>query len=173
MIRPAQIADIPAFAHIETEADRRYDETGLLADATNSDNIPQAAIREAILSGLACVVECAGGGIVGFCLCTIRAPDLYLDQISVLPEQGGQGLGRALMAAVRDLAHGHGLPSVSLSTFRHVPWNGPFYRRLGYTEIPRAELMPWMLELESMQAEYLDISQRCFMRLDLGPGPWT
>jgi hypothetical protein len=31
---------------------------------------------------------------------------------------------------------------VTLTTFRAVPWNMPFYARLGFEEIPSGELTP-------------------------------
>ena len=36
-----------------------------------------------------------------------------------------------------DEARAQGLDRLSLCTYRDVPWNGPFYRGLGFTEIDR------------------------------------
>lgn len=41
-----------------------------------------------------------------------------------------QGLGTALLEAVCSWAKARGFPAVTLSTFRDVPSDGPFYRRL-------------------------------------------
>ena len=57
---------------------------------------------------------------------------------------------------------------MTLSTFRDVPWNGPFYRRLGFRELSRQEMADWMLDLESIQAATLDVSKRCFMMRKIG-----
>jgi hypothetical protein len=56
---------------------------------------------------------------------------------------------------------------VVLSTFRTGAWNAPFYHKLGFGELARDDLEPWMLEIEAGQQAFLDVTQRCFMRLDL------
>ena len=59
-------------------------------------------------------------------------------------------------------------PSITLTTFRHLPWNGPFYRRLGFEELSDAALTKELAEqLECEAAEGLDRSKRVAMRLDL------
>ena len=54
--------------------------------------------------------------------------------------------------------------SVSLSTFRKVPWNAPFYAKHGFKELSSKHWTDWMHEINAVQAETLDVSQRCFMR---------
>ena len=163
-IRVARVDDIIFFGAIETEADRLYDDTGLMTDATNTYNIPVTVLRDAVEADLMHSAVDHTGEIAGFTLCSLREPDLYLDQVAVLPEHGRKGLGTTLIETVFEDARRRKMKAVSLSTFRDVPWNGPYYARLGFTEIPRIELTPWMLELEALQAEYLDITKRCFMR---------
>jgi len=36
----------------------------------------------------------------------------------------------------------HGFESVTLTTFRDVPWNMPFYERLGFEVVPTPALSP-------------------------------
>jgi GNAT superfamily N-acetyltransferase len=55
----------------------------------------------------------------------------HLEEMDVLPEHAGQGLGAALIEAVCSWAHTRGFDAVTLSTFRDVPWNAPFYPRHG------------------------------------------
>ena len=57
---------------------------------------------------------------------------------------------------------------MALSTFRDVPWNGPFYRRHGFRELARKEMAAWMLDLEHIQAQSLDVTKRCFMVRKIG-----
>lgn len=163
-IRLACADDIPHFSVIEMEADRLYDSTGLLSDTTNDDNIPVSVISDAIRSSLVHVAIGPDKEVVGFALYGLREPDLYLDQVAVLPAHGRKGLGTALIETVFEDARRRKLDSVSLSTFRDIPWNGPYYERLGFMEIPRTELTPWMLDLEAQQSTYLDTTKRCFMR---------
>ena len=120
-IRAAQTVDIPQFALIESAADKLFEPTGLLENATDQDNIPAAVFAEAIPQGLVSVVELGGNEIIGFSLCSVRKPDLYLDQVAVYPDHCRKGLGTALISTVIKDARARKLKTVSLSTFRNVP----------------------------------------------------
>lgn len=48
------------------------------------------------------------------------------------PEHGRRGIGGALVGSVCDWARASGIASVTLTTYREIPWNEPFYRRLGF-----------------------------------------
>lgn len=61
----------------------------------------------------------------------------HLEEIDVVPAHGRRGLGTALVLRVCDWAARQGYASVSLTTFRDVPWNMPFYARLGFEVVPR------------------------------------
>ncbi len=51
------------------------------------------------------------------------------------PAHGRRGLGAALVKAVLAAAVEHGCAGVSLTTFRFVAFNRPFYQRLGFAEL--------------------------------------
>ena len=59
----------------------------------------------------------------------------HLEQLSVLPAQGRRGIGGALVAAALEEARWAGYDEMSLCTYRDVPWNGPFYARLGFEPV--------------------------------------
>lgn len=83
------------------------------------------------------------GGPVGFAhVLWLRddagLPAAHLEQLSVLlPGHGRRGVGSALVRAACEEARWEGHGSISLCTYRDAPWNGPFYRRLGFREEPR------------------------------------
>ncbi|MDP1554166.1 MAG: GNAT family N-acetyltransferase, partial [Hyphomonas sp.] len=83
--------------------------------------------------------------------------------VSVHPEHGRRGLGAALIRRVFQDAADRGLKTVTLSTFRDLPWNAPFYRTLGFRELKRRQLTDWMLDIEARQAAVMDVTKRCFM----------
>jgi GNAT superfamily N-acetyltransferase len=56
----------------------------------------------------------------------------HLEQLSVLPEYGHRGLGRALVAAAKREAGRRGYVRMTLRTFATVPWNAPFYSTCGF-----------------------------------------
>ena len=66
----------------------------------------------------------------------------HLDEIDVHPDHGRRGLGTRLVQAVCDWAASKGYRSVTLPTFRDVPWNMPFYARLGFEVLPPEPLTP-------------------------------
>jgi GNAT superfamily N-acetyltransferase len=108
--------------------------------------------------------------LVGFALCSDRGDDLYLDQLSVLPRHGRQGLGTRLVRRCLQEAEARSFRRVSLSTFRKVPWNGPFYRKLGFREVPVWRLQGWQLEIRELQKQTMDVKLRCFMQRSVKRG---
>lgn len=154
-------------------ADDRFVGKGLIGlQAHHEPGLPFAVLHEAQQSGLLFVALGPEDRPVGLATCRVdRAPgpygrELCLDQLSVEPDHGRIGLGGALLNRVYEAAVGHPLrlSGVWLSTFRKVAWNGPFYRKHGYREVPRARLSDYQREVELWQSETMDISQRCFMR---------
>ena len=98
-------------------------------------------------------VALAGGTPVGFALVKMLADDLpHLEEVDVEPSHGRRGLGTALVRAVCEWAAASSFPMLTLTTFRAVPWNLPFYARLGFAEIPRERLCPELAAVVSAEA---------------------
>jgi GNAT superfamily N-acetyltransferase len=95
-------------------------------------------------------VALAGDEPVGFALVVMLAEQLpHLDELDVNPAHGRRGLGTALLRRVCEWATTAGYADVTLTTFRAVPWNMPWYSRFGFVEIPataRPELMEIVLD---------------------------
>lgn len=162
-ITPAAPEDIPDLVFTDLAASQLFAGTGFIPDDELTDHVPIASLEAAIDPGHLIVARYKGDP-VGFAMTSIREKTLYLDQISVDPKHSRKGLGAALIAQVRKDAVRRGLGSVTLSTFRDVPWNGPYYHRLGFRELPRWRMRRWMREIEAAQAENgLDVTRRCFM----------
>lgn len=90
----------------------------------------------------AAVVLVAGAPAKGFACVDITGGVAHLWQLSVDPPNGHQGLGRALVDATCDWATANGYDAVTLTTFRDVPWNAPFYKTLGFEVIDESDLSP-------------------------------
>ncbi len=60
---------------------------------------------------------------------------LLIAQIDVLLDHQGKGIGRALIARAEDEARSRQLPALWLRTFRDIPWNAPFYAKLGFKPV--------------------------------------
>lgn len=163
-LRLAKQGDIPALIAADRAASELFRPTGLVPNmGTVPESVPADTLSQSIDDGLVIVITDERGP-VGFSLTQLRLPTLYLDQLSVDPAHGRKGLGRGLVIATFALAESRGAKDVTLSTFRDLPWNGPFYKKMGFREIPRAKLTDWMVEIEAIQAETLDVTKRCFMR---------
>ena len=156
--------DIPALIRVDRAASALFAPTGLLKAEALDDHVPETVFAAEMLKHNVFGIRDAYDRPVGFALVRERNGGLYLDQISVDPAHGQQGLGRALVLRVITEAETRRLPHVTLSTFRDLPWNGPFYASMGFKELSRDKLEPYMLEIEEAQRPYMDVSQRCFMR---------
>ena len=84
---------------------------------------------------------------VGFALASAIDASVHLDEIDVLPQHGRRGLGSALVEAVCDWAREQGSNAITLTTFRDVPWNAPFYERLGFRILQEEEFSPGLARL--------------------------
>jgi GNAT superfamily N-acetyltransferase len=116
-------------------------------------------------------VASAGNVPVGFALVRMLAHDLpHLEEIDVDPSHGRRGLGTALVKAVCEWATDSGYAVLTLTTFRAVPWNLPFYARMGFVEIPRETLRSELAAVVSEEAHRgLDPNTRAVMGYRCGP----
>lgn len=172
-ITRADRADIPRLVEIDIAANALFADTDLIREEGLGEHVPAHVLEAAIDAREVFVMRHKWTAqAAGFTLTSVRSDTLYLDQVSVHPDEGRQGLGRALVDRVIGDARSRGFKSVTLSTFRDLPWNGPFYKSIGFREIKREKLADWMLEIEVAQTEKLDVSARCFMRKNCGLIPF-
>ncbi|SEG78874.1 Acetyltransferase (GNAT) domain-containing protein [Saccharopolyspora kobensis] len=105
-------------------------------------------------------------GIVAYVLVELIDGNAHIAQISVHADRARRGIGRALLDHVESWARERGLPALTLTTFRSVPWNGPYYERLGFREID--DVAPELAALVAHEAELgLDPAKRICMRRDI------
>ncbi|MFE2291456.1 GNAT family N-acetyltransferase [Streptomyces sp. NPDC059452] len=95
---------------------------------------------------------------------------LHIEQISVDPVVARRGIGRALIAHLATLAAEQGLPALTLTTFSDVPWNAPYYTRIGFRVLAESELTDGLRRIRGEEAQHgLDRWPRVCMRRDLQP----
>ena len=163
-IRPADMGDTESMRAVEVRAGRLFAEIGM-HDVASHPPPPVPLVHEYVRGGRAWVAEVLPTGVVGFALADVVDGNAHLEQLSVDPDYGRRGIGSALIDAVESWAAGRGLPEMTLSTFLEVPFNGPYYARLGFSVIPEDELGPGLLGLRSAEADHgLEVSARVFMR---------
>ena len=112
------------------------------------------------------VVFVIGEPIVGFLCLEVLDGQAHLAQVAVRPGCTGQGLGTALIAAATGWATDSEFPAMTLTTYRDVPWNAPFYARRGFRELRDAELSPKLLAVRTHEREIGldDLGPRIAMR---------
>ena len=126
-----------------------------------------AELRDARRAGLLWVALTVDSSPVGFARVGRRDGAAHLDEIDVHPAHGRRGIGTALVETVYRWARVDGLSAVTLTTFRNVPWNAPFYARLGFRAVAPRDLSAAAAERVRAEAgPGVDPRMRVFMRLD-------
>ncbi len=155
---------------IERAAGRLFAELGMTAVA--EDEPPSLeALRDHLGAGRAWVRTDADDRLVAYLLADVVDGCAHLEQVTVHPDHARRGLGRELVEHLVAWARHHGFPAVTLTTFTDVPWNGPYYRRLGFRCIDPADLTPGLRAIRAAETDRgLDAWPRTAMRLDLEGG---
>jgi len=167
-IGPAHAADIDALPVIELAAAellRGYAPDSVLTATTPPDTLGLAQ-REGRLW-----VARTDGIAVGFAqVDVLDSRTAHLEELDVLPDHGRRGLGTRLVEDVCRWAGSAGFESVTLTTFRDVPFNMPFYERLGLHTVPDAELSPALRRVVDNETRRgLDAWRRVVMRRPCHP----
>lgn len=166
-IRAACADDAPNLPGIERAAGALFRSLPDLAWLADSDPLPEHRHRTLIAAGTEWVAENSGAP-VGFLAAEAIGGELHIVEISVAPDQQGRGLGRGLIDAAIRHAQATGLQALTLTTFRDVRWNGPYYRRLGFQEVPTETLGERLAAILTEEERHgLPRARRCAMRLTL------
>ena len=163
--RPARPDEIETIRALERASAQRF--VGLI-DALAADEPSPATVLAIRIADGGLIVAVEDGTIVGFAMFRRVEARAYVEQLDVLPAFAGRAIGAALLDAAAEQARAAGLDGLSLSTFRDVPWNAPYYRRLGFVEVADGALTPGMLGIrEEHIRRGLDEEARVFMVRDI------
>ena len=162
-VGPARADEVACCPEIEARAAARFSPEDLppggADEVTDLDTLDRARRDGRLL------VARVGETVAGFVLLEEHGDEAHLEEVDVLPEFGRRGIGRGLVDAACDWARAKGFASITLSTFRDVAWNAPFYASAGFEAIPRSE---WTDSLRDAAAEEaaagLDPERRVMMR---------
>jgi GNAT superfamily N-acetyltransferase len=92
----------------------------------------------------------------------------HVHELDVHPQHARQGLGRRLIQEVAHWARAQGASALTLTTFADVPWNGPYYTRLGFRILDEAARTPALRKIRhAEEAAGLPMAHRICMQLDL------
>ena len=138
-ILPAEEHHLAFLNGIEKAAARIFPPE-VLPPPMRDDAVPLEILTEAMALGRLWTALGEDGVPVGYALLRLRDGCALLAQMDVHPAHARRGLGKALVATVVEAAGRMGLPALYLTTFEHIPWNAPFYVRLGFGKLrPGAE----------------------------------
>jgi GNAT superfamily N-acetyltransferase len=129
-LRPAVAGDLARLQEIEVAAGESFRALGmdLVAD---DEPASLEELRGYADAGRAWVVT-VEDVVVAYALADIVDGNGHVEQVSVHPEHSGRGHGRRLVERIAEWSADLGHPAVTLTTFVDVPWNGPYYERLGF-----------------------------------------
>jgi GNAT superfamily N-acetyltransferase len=169
-LRAAGVADLDALAAVERAAGEMFRPLGmdLVAD---DDPLDADAVLGFVEAGRAWVVA-DGGEVVGYLLADLVDGCAHVEQVSVHPRRAGRRLGGALVQHLAEWAAARCLPALTLTTYRDVPWNGPYYLSLGFRWLEDQELTPGLRSIRAEEAARgLDRWPRGCMRRELVSRP--
>jgi ribosomal protein S18 acetylase RimI-like enzyme len=164
VIRLARSDELAALREVERAAGAPFRDVGM--DAIADDDPPSldelAAFQQ---DGRAWVATDDTDQPVGYIVVDVVDGAAHVEQVSVHPSHARQGLGRALLGTVVLWAEQQGLDAVTLTTFSDVPWNAPYYLRLGFRILAEAEVSEGLRRIREQEAARgLDAWPRVSMR---------
>lgn len=168
-IRPACLEDLQTIQAIERASAQRF--LGVMDALAHDEPSPLELLAARQEAGGLLVAEVLAGEkptLAGFVMFRLLEHSFYIEQIDVAPAFERQRIGATLIDAVARRAGDAGLARLTLSTFREIPWNAPYYRRLGFIDIAETDLTPGLVAVRREHlARGLDETARVFMARNL------
>ncbi|MFJ4961572.1 Acetyltransferase (GNAT) family protein [Streptomyces sp. ADI96-02] len=170
-IRSARRSDLPLLQDIERAAGEPFRTLGMASVA--DDDPPPLDLLESYRRAGRCWVAVdplspASDRPLGYVIADPVDDALHIEQVSVDPVAARRGIGRALIGHLAAPAADQGLTALTLTTFTEVPWNAPYYARIGFRILPEHELTDGLRTIRAEEAQHgLDRWPRVCMRRDL------
>lgn len=166
VIRPATRDDVPLLPAIEIVGGELFRTVGM--DAIAGDEAAPAPVLRAYVDDGRAWVALVDGEVVGYLLADVVDGCGHVDQVTVDPRHARRGIGAALLDRAAGWASARGLDALTLTTFRDVAWNGPYYERCGFRWLVDAEVTPGLAARRADEAaQGLDRWPRGCMRREI------
>lgn len=161
-IRLAEQSDIPRITEIEISASQKFltlENAPYCANCT----VPAEQLEAACAQKLFWVIE-DEAKTAGF-LCALKIDRcLHIEELSVSMDHQGKGVGKELLSHVMNFAREKRYSGITLTTDKDIPWNGPFYQRIGFRILADQEKLPKVYAvLEEDHSKYHDPETRVAM----------
>lgn len=170
-IRSARRSDLPLLQDIERAAGEPFRALGM-AFVADDDPPPLDLLESYRLAGRCWVatdpLSATGDRPLGYVLADPVDDALHIEQVSVDPAAARRGIGRDLIAHLAAPATTRGKVALTLTTFTDVPWNAPYYARIGFRVLTERELTDGLRAIRAEEAQHgLDRWPRVCMRREL------
>jgi GNAT superfamily N-acetyltransferase len=164
IIEPAVTADLRQLVEVEIAADTLFEGAGY-------GSTPGPASLDELASARLLLVARhePGDPPIGYLRIELVDDQPHIEGLSVRPTEMRRGIGTALVNAACQWATEQGFSQITLCTFGDVPWNGPFYARLGFTEIPAPSPALRALRQREVRLGLDGMGRRCVMLRALPP----
>lgn len=166
-VRRAQTIDLQACRIIENDSAHLFAEHGMPGIAEDP-SVDLETLTQGQTEGRLWVATDSDDVPVGFALIMTVDGLPHLRELDVLTRWQRRGVGKRLIAAIVADARAAGHDWLTLTTFSDVPWNAPYYARLGFKPIAPEAMAPQMREVFTHEAPGdMTLNPRVAMRLDL------
>jgi len=140
-VRQARPEDVGRLQAIQLAAGNTFRDIGM-PTAADTFPLPPESLSGYRRAGRAWVAADEHDEPIGFVVFDVVDGCAHIEQVSVHPAHAGQRIGAMLLEYVADWAIDQDMPAMTLITFRGVPWNAPYYERLGFRELAESEVTP-------------------------------
>src|SRR5258708_700922 len=126
MVRPARPSDVPTITACARAAYRHYIERigrppgPMLDDYSEVINARQVLVAE------------RGNAILGILVMDITDEGFYLENVAVVPQARGGGVGRLLLQRAEEEARRQDFDSIYLASHEQITYNQALYLKIGY-----------------------------------------
>lgn len=136
-IRLASADEIHKVAPLEHAAAEMYREIGMDAIADDAPPAESELLQAVEEQRLWFAVEY--GVLKAYLLGDYLPQSLHIDQVTVHPDASRRGLGALMIESVSADPRSKERGLITLTSFANVPWNAPYYERIGFIDIPESE----------------------------------
>ncbi len=110
------------------------------------------------------LVAHVGEVMAGFLVAQPFSRELHIWEMDVAPAFQRRGIGAGLVRAAQIDARNTGFRALTLTTFRDLAWNAPFYASLGFEEVTALDAHPRLAgELANEVDDGMPADRRCAM----------
>jgi len=164
-VRRATERDVLEFPGVERSAGESFRSLPDLAWLADDDVTSVSAHSGYAKTGVVLAAVDETQSVVGLLSSERQENQLHIWIMGVRYDAQKRGVGRLLLEAVIESARDLGLTAMTLTTFRDVPWNAPFYERIGFRILDTGELDARLMAiLRAETAHGLPGDRRCAMR---------